>query len=291
MINVYEFLRYQPTLYKQFVCNDLMVVYYYCPQTILKVDVFTHYNILSFVMEGKKLIHRPEKTWLLEAGQCYFFQTGAFNQELYLEEGWRSMNLYIPTGYLQQFMADNQSVLQQHVSSGPALKQVNELQIGTQSRLLSQRLLAYFSDEATPSEASLEACFRALLLSVLAEPGNHSLVAHLRKLTEHTRPLLYSVMETNFMYNLSITEFAQLANLSLPTFKRAFKRVFAATPACWLMQRRLTYARMLLQTTDMSVGDIVLRSGFESGSHFSRVFKQQYGTPPLHYRRQVSINA
>ena len=151
-------------------------------------------------------------------------------------------------------------------------------------------MLAYFSEEAAPSEANLEQCFRALLLSVLAEPGNHSLVAHLGKLAKHTRPLLYSVMETNFMYNLSITEFAQLANLSLPTFKREFKRVFDTTPAHWLMQKRLTYARLLLKTTEMSVGDIVLKSGFESGSHFSRVFKQQYGAPPLHYRRQLIVN-
>lgn len=151
-------------------------------------------------------------------------------------------------------------------------------------------MLAYFSEEAAPSEANLEQCFRALLLSVLAEPGNHSLVAHLGKLAKRTRPLLYSVMETNFMYNLSITEFAQLANLSLPTFKREFKRVFDTTPAHWLMQKRLTYARLLLKTTEMSVGDIVLKSGFESGSHFSRVFKQQYGAPPLHYRRQLVVN-
>jgi hypothetical protein len=103
MINVYELLRYQPELYKQFICKDLMFVYYYCPQTIRKVDVFTHYNILSFVIEGRKLIHRPEKTWLLEEGQLLFYQIRRLQSGACTwRKCWRSMNLYIPDSYLQQ---------------------------------------------------------------------------------------------------------------------------------------------------------------------------------------------
>ena len=70
MINVYEFLRYQPELYKQFVCKDLLFVYYDCPQTVRSVDVFTHYNILSFVIDGQKTDKPSRKdvastTWTL----------------------------------------------------------------------------------------------------------------------------------------------------------------------------------------------------------------------------------
>jgi AraC-like DNA-binding protein len=289
MINVYEFLRYQPELYKQLNCKDLMFVYYYCPQTIRKVDVFTHYNILSFVIEGRKLIHRPDNTYLLQEGHCYFFKTGAYNQELYLDEGWRSMNLYIPDSYLQQLVENYPQIYDQKSEPESLFDQVNELKINELISQLAQRMLAYFTDEQAPTEAILEQCFRELFLATLAEPGNQSLVGYLGKLAKRNSPSLYIVMETNFMYNLSLREFAQLAHQSLPTFKREFKRMFNIPPAQWLLQKRLAHAGILLRATEKSISDIVRESGFESGSHFSRVFKNQFGESPLQYRKQLSF--
>lgn len=232
-------------------------------------------------------MHRPEETLLLEEGHCYFLRTGAFNQELYLDEGWRSMNLYIPDSYLQQFSKEYQSGHKQKLSPEQTLGQINELEASETTKRLSHQLLDCFNEEPAPTEAILEQRFQALFLSLLAEPRNQSLVTYLSKLAKSTRPSLYSVMETNFMYNLSLSEFAQLAHQSLPTFKREFKRIFDTTPAQWLMQKRLAHAEVLLKTTEKSISDIVQESGFESGPHFSRVFKNQFGESPLQYRRQL----
>ncbi|MBC7568700.1 MAG: helix-turn-helix transcriptional regulator [Spirosoma sp.] len=288
MINVYEFLRYQPELYRQFSCRDALFVYYYCPQTIRKVDVFTHYNILSFVMEGRKLIHRPENTWLLEEKHSYFFKTGAYNQELYLDEAWRSMNLYIPDSYLRELIS---AYRQQHPEKRPAsqpLGQITELSLSETTCWLSGQLLACFNAEVTPTEDVLESIFRNLFFSILDHSDNQGLVAYIASLAQCSSTSLYDVMETNFMYNLSQAEFAKLATLSLPTFKRAFRKLFGTTPAQWLMQRRLAFANGLLKTTEKSISEVVQESGFESQSHFSRVFKAQFGEPPLQYRRQLA---
>ncbi|MVM38525.1 AraC family transcriptional regulator [Spirosoma sp. HMF3257] len=290
MINVYEFLRYQPKIYKQFTCKDLLFVYYHCPQVVRKVDVFTHYNILSFVIEGRKLMHRPDETLLLEEGHCYFLKTGAFNQELYLDECWRSMNLYIPDSYLQQLSSHYQPENKRKGLPEQAFRQLNELEFNPLTRELSKHLLASFAEEPTPSENVLEQRFLDLFLSILEEPRNQALVDHLSKLTKNTRSDLYTVMETNYMYNLSLAEFAQLAHQSLPTFKREFKRIFHTTPAQWLMQKRLSHTEVLLKTTEKSISDIARESGFESNSHFSRVFKSQFGKSPLQYRKQLIVD-
>ena len=204
-----------------------------------------------------------------------------------MEEGWRSMNLYISDSYLHQFIKANQPVLQQNVSTDPPFEQINKLEIAATTRQLSQKLLACFSEEIAPAEAVLEQLFRELFLSVLADPRNQPLVGYLSRLAKKSRSSLYTVMETNFMYNLSLGEFAQLAHQSLPTFKRGFKRIFNTTPAQWLMHKRLVYAQILLKTTEKSIRDIVQESGFESGPHFSRVFKNQFGESPLRYRKQL----
>lgn len=289
MINVYEFLRYQPELYKQLVCKDLLFVYYYCPQTIRKVDVFSHYNILSFVIEGRKLIHRPEKTMLLEAGQCYFFKKGAFNQELYMEDSWRSMNIYIPDSYLQSYIKEYQRVDKSTFKAAQPLGQISELVMNEHILQLLQFTLNSFDQEPSPTEAVLEKSFKELLCALLDQPENQALTSYLSKLTEsNASQSLYSLMESNYMYNLELSEYAQLSHLSLPTFKRGFKSIFNTSPAHWLVQRRLTHAETLLKTTEKSINEIVKESGFESGPHFSRVFKEKFGTSPLHYRNQRS---
>jgi transcriptional regulator GlxA family with amidase domain len=61
-------------------------------------------------------------------------------------------------------------------------------------------------------------------------------------------------------------------------------------PAQWLMQKRLSHAEILLKTTEKSISDIVLESGFESGAHFSRVFKNQFGESPFQYRKQLPLH-
>ncbi|GAB2594136.1 hypothetical protein GCM10027190_48010 [Spirosoma areae] len=110
-----------------------------------------------------------------------------------------------------------------------ALDQIYELQTNETINRLSERMLACFS-EIAPAEDMLEEWFRELFLSLLAEPRNQPLVAYLGKLAINPGPCLYTVMETNFMYNLSLREFAQLAHQSLPTFKREFKRIVNTTP-------------------------------------------------------------
>lgn len=289
MINVYEFLRYQPELYKQLVCQDLLFVYYYCPQTIQKVDVFSHYNILSFIIEGRKLIHRPEQTMLLETGQCYFFKKGAFNQELYMEESWRSMNIYIPDSYFQEFIKAYQRDDKPTFKAPESLGQVSELIVNEPIRQFLHTVLDSFDQIPIPTEAILEGNFKNLFHAVLDQPENQALTSYLSKMTKSSATQsLYSLMEANYMYNLELKEYAQLAHLSLPTFKRGFKSIFNTSPAHWLVQRRLSHAEALLKTTEKSINAIVEESGFESGSHFSRVFKAKFGISPLHYRNQHS---
>jgi transcriptional regulator GlxA family with amidase domain len=48
----------------------------------------------------------------------------------------------------------------------------------------------------------------------------------------------------------------------------------------------LEYARLLLHTTQKSIGEVSFESGFENNAHFSRSFKEEFGQPPLQYRRE-----
>lgn len=286
MTNVYDFLKYQPETYKQLTCKDLLFAYYDCPQSRHREDIFTHHSYLTFIIHGSKLIHRAGKTWTFTQGSCEFVKKGAFIQEVFLNEGHRAITFYLPDHYLQQLIQEYRRFYRNKISLNQPTEPIIELAVNETTARFVQTMLAFFGQEASPAEDVLEERFRELFYALLINPDNHPLVTYLNSLTDRSRISLYEVMEANYMYNLALSDYARIACRSLATFKREFTTVFDTTPGKWLMQKRLSYAQVLLDTTEKSIADIVFESGFENGSHFSRVFKERFGTAPLNYRKQ-----
>ena len=88
-----------------------------------------------------------------------------------------------------------------------------------------------------------------------------------------------AIMEANYANPISIADLAYLSGRSLSAFKRDFFAIYQFTPAQWIREKRLAKAKEML-TTEMPVSDICYSLGFESVSHFSRLFKSYYGITP-----------
>ncbi|MGU7772621.1 helix-turn-helix domain-containing protein [Burkholderia sp. MR1-5-21] len=87
---------------------------------------------------------------------------------------------------------------------------------------------------------------------------------------------------------VSIAEVANECDLSRGYFIRAFSRTTGRTPHQWLIEQRVTQARQLIETTDMSLVEIAAACGFADQSHLSRVFVKVLGSSPGAWRRSVS---
>ncbi|MBR7012886.1 MAG: helix-turn-helix transcriptional regulator [Muribaculaceae bacterium] len=57
------------------------------------------------------------------------------------------------------------------------------------------------------------------------------------------------------------------------------------TPIAFLLQVRLNYASNLIVSDDTPLTTIAQRCGFNNLSHFSKMFKQQFGVSPQQYRK------
>lgn len=91
---------------------------------------------------------------------------------------------------------------------------------------------------------------------------------------------LEKFMRSNFHYNIPVEKFAQLTGRSLAGFKRDFQKIFDMAPRQWLLERRLTEARHLIESKRKKPSAIYLDLGFESLSHFSHSFKKKFGKAP-----------
>ena len=99
---------------------------------------------------------------------------------------------------------------------------------------------------------------------------------------------IVGLMLENLEHPLPMEDLAASAGYSRRQIERTFKASLGMTPASYYRKLRLDHARALLATTDMSLTEISTACGFESVSHFSKVFKSQFGcVPSKHNSRQV----
>ncbi|AYG64621.1 MULTISPECIES: AraC family transcriptional regulator [unclassified Rhizobium] len=92
-------------------------------------------------------------------------------------------------------------------------------------------------------------------------------------------------LTANAFRQVSITELAELCNLSRSYFNRAFKETFGRTPYRWVMEYRISKAKDLL-LADFSIQEVATTCGFADQSHLTRVFSDIAGEPPGNWRRQ-----
>ena len=83
----------------------------------------------------------------------------------------------------------------------------------------------------------------------------------------------------------SAAKLAERVNLSPSRFHQLFKDEMGMPPARYLRQLRLERARLLLETTHLSVKQVMAGVGVSDESHFVRDFKKAYGLTPARYRQ------
>ena len=86
---------------------------------------------------------------------------------------------------------------------------------------------------------------------------------------------------------LRVTELAACAGLSVAQFTRLFRQATGETPGAFLRQRRMLRARILIERTSLSVGEVMSQVGISDRSHFARDFCRVHGFGPRMLRLHV----
>ena len=134
--------------------------------------------------------------------------------------------------------------------------------------------------------------------SLAAEALGAALVAHLHGSAPHARPAssalagarLRRVLEhvcDHLAAPLSLRALADVAEMDVFRFVRAFKRATGLPPHRYVLLARIERAKALLADAGLSVSDVALRAGFATPSHFSTVFRRVTGAPPRDYRAAI----
>lgn len=97
-----------------------------------------------------------------------------------------------------------------------------------------------------------------------------------------------SVIECDLSADLSPSNIAAAAGVSLPYLCSVFKKETGKTLGDFIKDRRMAHAAKLLKETALLVQTVASYVGFEDVQYFSKTFKKHTGKTPLEYRREYA---
>lgn len=103
--------------------------------------------------------------------------------------------------------------------------------------------------------------------------------------------IVISLLNAEISSQRSLEALAAAVNLSSSRLRHLFKANTGLTPAEYVKDLRLRKAKELLETTFLSLKEIMNRVGVRDHSHFARDFKNTYGLSPGKYRNQYGRGA
>jgi AraC family transcriptional regulator, exoenzyme S synthesis regulatory protein ExsA len=265
----------------------LLLAEYQCPLDQTRYDIWSHHNYFIYVISGQKKWFTRSQEILVREGDCLFVRKGAHSVYQYFDKDFCAVVLFLPDGFIRSVLLENRITLDSTTSQ----KDLDALfPIDTDVMLSSYfySFLNYLEGRNKIENKLLELKFKELVMVTASRKYNPALLAYFERLCKTGKPSLSDVMDKNFYYPLTLQEVAKLSGRSLSAFKSDFMDLYQISPGKWLKKKRLEYSRYLLRHSEKSVTEVVFDSGFQNTSHFSREFKNKYGSSPLSYKKSYA---
>ena len=287
MFNLYNKTLEYPNLYRQLSCGESLITLFNCPLENKYEDVWSHYNYIVYVMEGRKIWHTAHGSYDLREGSCVLVRKGAGIVEQFFEARFCLVMFFVPDEFICNVLKRKSTPLPK---SGKGYDPVIAIDNNAAVHAFFQSMMPYFEASRKPDQALLELKFTELILTIADNPANMELLSYFCSLLQEPQGVsLQRVMEDNYCFNLKLEGFAQLSARSLSAFKRDFLRLYHTTPGKWLMEKRLNHASHLLTNMGKTVAETAFECGFESASHFSRSFRQRFGCSAASMKLQAAV--
>lgn len=92
------------------------------------------------------------------------------------------------------------------------------------------------------------------------------------------------LIERNLSDDISMSEIADMLNISVHYLCHVFKAATGITPTDYKNSVKISKAKHLLVNSNKKIADIALECGFGSASYFSKIFVKNEGIAPAEYR-------
>jgi AraC-like DNA-binding protein len=288
MLNLYDYVT-NNSYCKTFKVNDLLWVEYKCMIADGPIPYWTHNNYFAYILSGNVKYKSGDSEFEVGGGDALFVRKGTYVAARNGEGNYCALIIFVPDEFIRKISDKYASIgiartAVRHSDSSAIFPINMDESLGT----YFHSVLSYFPRAVAPCDELLKIKFEELLLNIFTGGQNPTLAACLRSMRDAGKVALRDVMESSFMFPMSLAEYARLCARSLTVFKSEFSELYGMSPGRWLIRKRLDYARHLLEHTDDAVNEIASKSGFKNNAHFVTAFKEMYGMSPTKFRSSLT---
>ena len=130
---------------------------------------------------------------------------------------------------------------------------------------------------------SLASALAAALLARHSSLASPPAAAH-NKMSGHRLRRAVSYIEENLHRDLSLTDIALAAGISVSHLKATFHKAMGLPVHQYVIQRRVEHARILLARGNRSISEVAQETGFAHQSHLAMHMRRLLGCSPKAYR-------
>lgn len=238
-------------------------------------------HTLIYLCSGELEIEERGKKTVLHPGDCAFMRRDNrmwLQKKVGDDKPYRSVVLKFSRAFLREFY---QTLNHQQLPVDSKREKVSLRVLPSNRpdiRSLFESVIPYFDAGEKPSEEVLKLKMIEGVYVLLNTDRN--LYASLFDFVEPWKIDILDYLNENYMCDLSMKEIASYTGRSLATFKRDFAKVSDLTPQKWIIKRRLETAHDLIKSGKKKVTEACFDVGFKNLSHFSKIYKENYGVAP-----------
>lgn len=123
---------------------------------------------------------------------------------------------------------------------------------------------------------------RLLVVSLLRWTDKTMIVS---KRSRDCMDYVFNFINSNFGAPICLENLSDSIGYSYHHFRHIFKDTYGVSPKQYILNVRMTHAKLFLQQGDLSVKAVAQMCGFKSVSQFIAAFKKHTGLSPLSYKR------
>lgn len=250
-------------------------------------DMHAHeFTELVIVYDGKGLhtigVNSPKE---LEKGNIFVIPKGVYHQ--YPQEGLSLINIIFETDLLPLPLLDIHAVPYFNMifkgrSENPEVFKITDDELKEVLSLTGK--LEIELDARSPGCQFVATALFMQIIMYLARTIGGKVESSKSSHIGISRTIEY--LHKHFTEKVSVEKLASTAGMSARTLLRHFKEINGSSPKEYLIGLRINYACELLDNTQLSVGEIAFKSGFNDSNYFSREFRKLTGGTASKYRKR-----
>ena len=220
-------------------------------------------------------------------GSIWLRPTGVNSDEARIDSAnLQVLHLYLPTGVFTGLMDDYNLP----AVPGRSIR----YSCGVQDGLINQIGLSVLSEMTCATAAGRMLVETSSLLLAARLAHSHSETELIRspigsghRLDGGRLRRVLAYIEEHLAEDITVTDLANVACLSVFHFTRAFAATMGVPPHRYVSRRRLESAKTMIATGGASLSEIAFNCQFSSQSSFTRAFRRATGMTPNEYRRTL----